>query len=462
MRYISTRGKAPVLSFEEVVLAGLASDGGLYVPETIPTISPATQSHWAHLSYQDLAVEVMHPFMGECFSREELSRMVAEAYASFRHEAIAPLTQLSQRHFVLELFHGPTLAFKDFALQLLGRMLDALLARRAQQAVVLGATSGDTGSAAIAGCAHSSRMQSVILYPHGRVSDVQRLQMTTLGAANVHPLALAGTFDDCQDIVKTLFADAAFRSRIQLVAVNSINWARILAQVVYYFYAAFALGAPAKRVSFSVPTGNFGDIFAGYIALKMGLPVEKLIIASNANDILTRTLQRGEYAMNGVVPTLSPSMDIEISSNFERLLFDLHGRNATLMAEKMHAFRATKTLSLEPAAFADMVQLFAAHASDDAHTLAVISGIYDACGYVLDPHTATGVAAAEALLASFTGPVITLATAHPAKFPDAVKQATGMHPALPHHLADLMTREERITPIANDVDAVKAYLLGLI
>ncbi len=462
MRYISTRGAAPVLSFDAVVLAGLASDGGLYVPESIPQVSPATLARWATLSYTELAVEVMHPFMGKSFSREALRSMVEDAYSTFRHEAIAPLTQLSSRHFVLELFHGPTLAFKDFALQLLGRLLDDLLARTDSKAVVLGATSGDTGSAAIAGCAHSTRMQSVILYPHGRVSDVQRRQMTTLNRANVHPLALAGTFDDCQDIVKTLFADAAFRSGVQLVAVNSINWARILAQVVYYFYAAFALGAPSKRVSFSVPTGNFGDIFAGYIALKMGLPIEKLIIASNKNDILTRCMHSGVYHMNGVTQTLSPSMDIEISSNFERLLFDLHGRDGALIAEKMKTFRASKSLALAPSALADMAQHFAAHACDDAHTLATISRIHTACGYVLDPHTATGVAASEAMLPELSGPVITLATAHPAKFPDAVQQATGAHPALPHHLADLMTREEKITPIANDMEAVKRYVMGLV
>ncbi|MBA4274711.1 MAG: threonine synthase [Alphaproteobacteria bacterium] len=462
MRYISTRGSAPILPFDEVVLAGLASDGGLYVPESIPPISTATMAHWATLSYPALAVEVMHPFMGDAFSREALTAMVDEAYGSFRHEAIAPLVQLSQRHFVLELFHGPTLAFKDFALQLLGRLLDRLLTQRDQHAVVLGATSGDTGSAAIAGCAHSSRMQSVILYPHGRVSDVQRRQMTTLGSSNVHPLALDGTFDDCQDIVKSLFGDAAFRSGIQLVAVNSINWARILAQVVYYFYAAFALGAPAKRISFSVPTGNFGDIFAGYIAMRMGLPIEKLIIASNRNDILARCVRSGDYSMAGVAASLSPSMDIEISSNFERLLFDLHGRDGALMAEKMQRFRSTKSLMLAPSAYADMLQHFDGHACDDATTLDTIRGIHQACGYTLDPHTAVGVAASEALMPRLHGSVVTLATAHPAKFPDAVVKATGIHPALPAHLSDLMTREETIIRIANDADAVKSYLMGLV
>lgn len=462
MRYISTRGTAPILPFDEVVLAGLASDGGLYVPESIPHISTATMAQWATLSYPALAVEVMHPFMGDAFSREALAAMVDDAYGSFRHEAIAPLVQLTQRHFVLELFHGPTLAFKDFALQLLGRLLDRLLEQRDQHAVVLGATSGDTGSAAIAGCAHSSRMQSVILYPHGRVSDVQRRQMTTLGRSNVHPLALDGTFDDCQDIVKSLFGDAAFRSGIQLVAVNSINWARILAQVVYYFYAAFALGAPAKRISFSVPTGNFGDIFAGYIAMRMGLPIEKLIIASNRNDILARCVRDGNYRMAGVAESLSPSMDIEISSNFERLLFDLHGRNAALMAEKMHGFRNTKSLTLAPSAYADMLQHFDGHATDDAATLDTIRAIHQACGYTLDPHTAVGVAAGEALMPRLSGAVITLATAHPAKFPDAVVKATGVHPALPAHLSDLMTREETIIRIANDADAVKSYLMGLV
>lgn len=461
MRYISTRGQAPVLSFDEVVLAGLASDGGLYVPETIPHIPPATLAEWAALSYEDLAVEVMLPYIGHSFTREALAAMVKDAYATFRHTAIAPLVQLSQRHFVLELFHGPTLAFKDFALQLLGRLLDALLTRTGQHAIVLGATSGDTGSAAIAGCAHSQRMQSVILYPHGRVSDVQRRQMTTLGRSNVHPLALDGTFDDCQHIVKQLFRDAAFRSQVQLVAVNSINWARILAQVVYYFYAAFALGAPAKQVNFTVPTGNFGDIFAGYIALRMGLPVGKLVIASNRNDILTRCMQRGEYRMNGVEPSLSPSMDIEISSNFERLLFDLHGRDAALIARKMDEFAAQRSLTLSPSAFADLAQHFAAQSCDDAKTLATITHIYKACEYTLDPHSAVGVHASEALMDSLDGTFVTLATAHPAKFPEAVLKATGKHPALPLHLHDLMEREEKITRIANDAEAVKHYLRGL-
>ncbi len=461
MRYISTRGKAPVLSFDAVVLAGLAADGGLYVPETIPQVSPATLKSWAELPYTALALEVMLPFVGDSFSRDELAAMINDAYGSFRHPAVTPITQLSERHYVLELFHGPTLAFKDVALQLLGRLLDTLLAREGKHAIVLGATSGDTGSAAIAGCAHSARMQSVILYPHGRVSDVQRRQMTTLGRANVHPLALDGTFDDCQAIVKTLFGDASFRSELQLVAVNSINWARILAQVVYYFHAALALGAPARRVSFSVPTGNFGDIFAGYIAMRMGLPIEKLIIASNRNDILTRCVKAGEYRMNGVTASLSPSMDIEISSNFERLLFDLYQRDGVAIATLMQQFARERSLALTPSALADMLQHFDAHATDDAATLATITRIHTDYGYVLDPHTAVGVAATEALLGSLSTPVITLATAHPAKFPDAVQQATGQHPALPPHLADLMSREETIIRIGNDVEAVKHYLRKL-
>jgi threonine synthase len=464
MRYISTREGGQSLSFDEVVLAGLAPDGGLYVPEFIPQISPATFSRWARLSYPDLAVEVMHPFMGESFTREELTAMAQDVYGengAFRHAAIAPLTQIAREHFVLELFHGPTLAFKDFALQLLGRLLDALLARKNAHAIVLGATSGDTGSAAIAGCAGSTRMQSVILYPDGRVSDVQRRQMTTLGKDNVHPLALAGTFDDCQDIVKTLFADSAFRRDVPLVAVNSINWARILAQVVYYIYAALNLGTPARRLSFSVPTGNFGDVFAGYIARTMGLPIGRLVIASNRNDILTRCLEVGEYRMQGVMPTLSPSMDIEISSNFERLLFDLLGRDGAAMATKMQQFRRKKTLRLPASALADMAQIFVAHRSDDAQTLATIARVYHTCGYLLDPHTAVGVAAAEAVQQE--GEVmVTLATAHPAKFPDAVIQGAGVHPALPLHLADLMQREENITKIANDVDAVTTYLRSLV
>ena len=465
MRYLSTRGQAPTVDFTDALLNGLAPDGGLYLPESIPQLTPRDIAALARLPYNELALEIMLPFLGESFSRADMKRMIDHAYSSFRHEAIAPLTQLGHDHFLLELFHGPTLAFKDFALQLVGQLLEAALQSQApgQRATVLGATSGDTGSAAIAGCMGRENIDIVILYPHGRTSDVQRRQMTTLGAKNIHALAVDGTFDDCQDLVKSLFSDAEFRAKNHLLAVNSINWARVLAQVVYYFYAALALGAPARRINFTVPTGNFGDIYAGYIAWRMGLPIGKLVIATNKNDILARCLATGTYEMQGVEPTLSPSMDIEISSNFERLLFDLHGRDGTLMAMRMKDFRETKSLTLSPAQLADFRALFSAHSTDDAATLATIAHTYEASGILLDPHTATGVAATNHLkqCSALDGPTVTLATAHPAKFPDAVQKATGQTPPLPAHLADLMTRAEKITPLANDIAALKGYITAL-
>lgn len=462
MRYISTRGHAPILGFEEVVLAGLANDGGLYVPESVPGIPLSRQREWAKLSYPALAYEVMRPFVGDALDARTLSRLIDEAYATFRHPEVAPLVAMAPGHYVLELFHGPTLAFKDVALQFLGRLLDHFLTQRGERALVLGATSGDTGSAAIAGCMASTRMDIAILYPNGRTSDVQRRQMTTLDRANVHAIALDGTFDDCQALVKQCFSDAAFRAERSLVAVNSINWARILAQVVYYFYAAFKLGAPDTRVSFTVPTGNFGDIFAGYIAQRMGLPISQLVIASNRNDILTRTMATGSYSMAGVHPSLSPSMDIEISSNFERLLFDLHGRDARALVKLMADFRARKSLTLSPVALTIFRQLFAAHAVNDEETLATIAHVHGTAGGMLvDPHTAVGVAASEALMPQLTLPVITLATAHPAKFPDAVENATGIRPPLPSHMADLFERSERFVPMANDVAVLQSFLRGL-
>lgn len=457
MHYISTRGSAPKVDFKGALLAGLASDGGLYVPESIPQFSPQQIAAMRELSYADLALEIMTPFVGESFPRAELKRMIDAAYGNFRHDAIAPLTQLSRDHFVLELFHGPTLAFKDFALQLLGYLLEAAL--EGQHATVLGATSGDTGSAAMAGCMHAKNLDIVILYPQGRTSDVQRRQMTTLGAKNIHALAVDGTFDDCQDMVKTLFADADYRTKTRLLAVNSINFARVLAQIVYYFYAALRLGSPATRLNFTVPTGNFGDIYAGYLAQKMGLPIGKLIIASNRNDILARCVATGEYKMAGVNASLSPSMDIEISSNFERLLFDLFARDGAALNAAMIDFRKTKSLKLTPAQHADFTALFAAHAVDDAGTLATIKSAYEKTGYLLDPHTAVGVATTEFLKPH--GTTITLATAHPAKFPDAVKQATGITPPLPAHLADLMTREEVITPLKHDISELKSFISKL-
>jgi threonine synthase len=457
MKYHSTRGAAPALDFRAAMLAGLAIDGGLYVPAHVPTFSPAKITALKQLDYPALACEIIAPFVADSFSFTELNKMIAKAYADFRHKATAPLIQLSHHHFVLELFHGPTLAFKDFALQLLGQMLAVGARDSDKKSIVLGATSGDTGSAAIAAFRDQKNIDIIILYPEGRTSEVQRLQMTTTGAANVHALAVAGTFDDCQALVKGAFTNAALKREVNLLAVNSINWARVMAQIVYYFYAALSLGAPAHRVNFSVPTGNFGDIFAGYLARQMGLPIGKLMIASNRNDILTRVLHSGEYRATGVAATLSPSMDIQIASNFERLLFDLYRRNGKKVAGQMRDFNTTKTLTLSPEALANFRQIFSAAAIDDAATLTQMKTTYHDCGYLLDPHTAVGVKAASML----EGTTVTLATAHPAKFPDAVQQATGITPALPIHLADLYSRQERIIPLANDAAKLRDYMRNL-
>jgi len=458
MKYISTRGQAPALNFEDVVIAGLASDGGLYVPEEIPTLTMPEIASLRGLSYPDLAYNIISRFTGDSLAPETLSQLIAESYAGFRHEAIAPLKQLDAHTYLLELFHGPTLAFKDFALQFLGRLLGHILDKRQQKVVVIGATSGDTGSAAIAGCAGRGNMDIVILHPQGRVSDVQRRQMTTIADKNVHNLALEGTFDDCQDMVKALFGDADFRNKHHLTAVNSINWARILAQVVYYFYAALTLGAPARAVSFAVPTGNFGDIYAGYIAKKMGLPIDQLIIATNKNDILARTLETGTYGMSGVAPSLSPSMDIQVSSNFERLLFDLHGRDGKRIADMMTRFRSEKSLTLAPSAYAQLKREFASAACNDEQTLATIKECHDTTGELLDPHTAVGLFAAQRCRANLTSPLVILATAHPAKFPDAVKKASGINPGLPPHLANLFTLNEKYQLVPNDIAAIKSII----
>ncbi len=456
--YISTRGAAPALNFEEVVLAGLASDGGLYVPEIIPTFTMPEITAMRCLSYPELAYTIISKFTGDCIAPDALNHIIAESYKSFRHTAVAPLKQLDAHTHVLELFHGPTLAFKDFALQFLGRLLGHILEKRGQKVTVIGATSGDTGSAAIAGCQGRANMDIFILFPEGRVSDVQRRQMTTITDKNVHNIAVEGTFDDCQDIVKALFNDHEFRAKHALTAVNSINWARILAQVVYYFYAALALGAPARTISFSVPTGNFGDIYAGFIAKRMGLPIDQLIIATNKNDILARTLETGTYSMEGVSPSLSPSMDIQISSNFERLLFDLHGRDGKLMSEMMTRFRETKRLTLSADAFEKLKSEFAACKVDDEQTKKTIAQCYAATGELLDPHTAVGLKAGMRARNNLTSPLVVLATAHPAKFPDAVKSASGVHPALPAHLSDLFERTERFEIINNDAGKFKSLI----
>lgn len=459
MKYISTRGQAPALNFEDVMLTGLAPDGGLYVPETFPTFSKEKIRSFQSLSYTELAFEIMQPFVAGCISDEDFKAIIDDCYKGFRHPAVAPLVQLGSHEWVLELFQGPTLAFKDFALQLLGRLLDHVLEKRQQKVVIMGATSGDTGSAAIEGCKRCNNIDIFILHPHNRVSEVQRKQMTSVLNDNIHNIAIEGNFDDCQSMVKASFADQSFLPKgRQLVAVNSINWARIMAQIVYYFYAAAALGAPEKEVGFSVPTGNFGDIFAGYLAKKMGLPINQLIVATNQNDILHRTISQNSYAKHELVHTLSPSMDIMVSSNFERLLFDLFDQNGTQLADFM-ARCNNEEVSLPEASFKKARELFDSYAVNDELTCQTISDVYEESEYLLDPHSAIGVKAAREVRRSQTTPMVTLATAHPAKFADAaLKAGQKQEPALPHHMADLLSREERFTVIKNDKAAVHAFM----
>jgi threonine synthase len=459
MRYISTRGQAPVLNFEEVLLAGLASDGGLYVPENLPRFTQEEIASWAGLPYHELAFKVMRPFVAGSIPDADFKSILADTYAVFAHGAVAPLRQLDGNEWVLELFHGPTLAFKDFALQLLGRLLDYVLAKRKQRVVIIGATSGDTGSAAIEGCKHCENVDIFILHPHKRVSEVQRRQMTTVTGANVHNLAIEGNFDDCQEMVKNSFADQSFLKGTPLVAVNSINWARIMAQIVYYFHASLQLGGPARSVSFSVPTGNFGDIFAGYLARNMGLPINQLIVATNRNDILHRFMSGNQYVKETLHATLSPSMDIMVSSNFERLLFDLHGRNGAAIAELMAEFKRSGSFSVESERWTEARRLFDSLAVDDEQTCTTIAEVFARTGEVLDPHTAIGVRAARECRRSLDIPMVILGTAHPVKFPDAViKAGVGKALDLPPHLTDLMRREEKCTVLANDLTAMQAFV----
>lgn len=459
MKYLSTRGAAPALNFEDVLLTGLAGDGGLYVPETLPRFDAEDFKAMAAMDYPTLALELLLPFVGETFARDELREIVDDCYAQFRHPAVAPLVQLEHNQWVLELFHGPTLAFKDFALQLLGRLLNAVLERRGEHVVVMGATSGDTGSAAIAGCERCENIDIFILHPHERVSEVQRRQMTTVPGDRVHNLAIEGDFDDCQAMVKASFRDQSFLpDGRRLVAVNSINWARIMAQIVYYVYAALAVGAPYRPVAFSVPTGNFGDIFAGYLASRMGLPVAQLMIATNRNDVLHRLMNSGSYARDSLHPTISPSMDISVSSNLERLLFDLYDRDGAAIATLMDEF-ARGPIELSQQALERARGLFGSRRISDEETLACIASVNTDCGYLLDPHSAIGFAAARAMELPSEVPRITLATAHPAKFPDAIEQALpGLRPQLPDHLADLFDREERFTVHPNDIHAVQSFM----
>jgi threonine synthase len=460
MRYISTRGKAPRLGFEDVLLTGLASDGGLYVPETLPQFSHAEIASWSKLSYADLAHKILLPFVEEDISSDELKVMVDETYAGFNHKAVAPLIQLDHNEWVLELFHGPTLAFKDFALQLLGRLMDHALAKRDKHLVIMGATSGDTGSAAIEGCRHSERVQMFILHPHERVSEVQRRQMTTLMGDNIHNIAVRGNFDDCQQMVKRSFADQSFLNGGQLGAVNSINWARIMAQIVYYFYAAVALGGPHRPVSFSVPTGNFGDIYAGYLAKQMGLPIEQLIVATNANDILHRCISANQYGKQDLVQTLSPSMDIMVSSNFERLLFDLYDRDGNALSELLTGLNNGTATSLDTSRWQRARELFSSHRLNDEQTCNVIRQVAQQHNYLLDPHSAIGVEAGRVCNQHANIPMITLATAHPVKFPDAVIKAGQPAPELPSHLAGLLDRPERCKVLENDLVVVQSYMMS--
>ena len=455
MRYISTRGTAPVLTFGEAMMTGLARDGGLYVPETVPVMARDDIAALAGLPYEEIAFRVMKPFIGGFFADDEFKRLIAAAYTGFGHAARAPLVQLGPNHFLLELFHGPTLAFKDFAMQLIGQMMQAALAKTGERITIVGATSGDTGSAAMEAFRGLANVDVFIMYPHGRVSEVQRRQMTTPIEANVHALAVDGDFDDCQANVKAMFNDFAFRDGVRLAGVNSINWARVLAQVVYYFSSAVSLGAPHRPVSFTVPTGNFGDIFAGYIARQMGLPIEKLVVATNQNDILHRALSSGDHHTNGVKASISPSMDIQVSSNFERVLFDAYGRDGRAITALM-AEMATGGFAISQGALQMLQATFASGRCSEDETLATITATLAATGELLCPHSAVGVKVANDHLG--TAPMITLATAHPAKFPDAVKSATGIHPALPPRMADLFDRPERVTRVTNDLGAIQSLI----
>ena len=467
MRYISTRGTAPVRDFAGVLLAGLAEDGGLYLPETWPEFSPAEFRAMRGLPYPELAARVMAPFVGDAVPADTLRAITTTAYAGFTHPAIVPLVQLDRGLFAMELFHGPTLAFKDMAMQVLGRLFDYVLTQADARVAIVGATSGDTGSAAIEACAGRARVDIAILHPHNRTSAVQRRQMTTVTAPNVSNLAIEGTFDDCQDIVKALFADAPFRQEMHLSAVNSINWARIAAQIPYYVAAALELGAPDRPASFAVPTGNFGNVLAAWAARRMGLPVERLIIGANHNDILTRFLAANDMSMRPVLPSLSPSMDIQVSSNFERLLFEALGRDGPATAATMRDFRATGRMAVPDAAWRGLGALFTGFSLDDAGTKAEIARLYRETGYLADPHSAIGIAAARAARTTRPGvepevPIVAMATAHPAKFPEAMEAATGQPCPLPAHLADLFTREEHYQVLPNDPAAVAGALRALV
>ncbi len=459
MKYVSTRGSAPSLDFAGVTLAGLASDGGLYVPAQWPRFTHDEIAAMRGLPYSELAARVMQPFVGDCLTPERLRELTAKAYGRFAHAAVTPLTQLDERQWLLELFHGPTLAFKDVALQLLGLLFEEFLAREDGSLTIVGATSGDTGSAAIDAVAGLDRVEIFMLHPKGRVSDVQRRQMTTVRAPNVHNIAIDGSFDDAQAMVKRIFADRDVTDTHRIGAVNSINWARLMAQVVYYFWSALRLGAPARQVAFSVPTGNFGDVFAGYVAARVGLPVERLIVATNVNDILHRALSRGDYSVGNVTPTAAPSMDIQVSSNFERLLFDLEGRDGSVTGARMKWFEQMGKMVLS-SDLRKKAAFFASVRADADEMAGAMRWANENCGQIIDPHTAIGLHGALHSEIPADVPVVTLATAHPAKFRDAVEQATGVRPSLPARVGSLFDREERLETLPGTYDAIRDHVLA--
>jgi threonine synthase len=458
LRYVSTRGAAPTLDFADAMLAGLARDGGLYVPESWPAMAAEDIAAMAGCDYAEIAYRVTRPFVGDAIAEAEYRAIVDRTYAAFDHAAVAPMKALAPNHWVMELFHGPTLAFKDYAMQLLGNLFNHVLGARGDRVTIVGATSGDTGSAAIEACKGRDAIDIFILFPNGRVSEVQRRQMTCVDAANVHAIAVDGTFDDCQALLKAMFNDGAFRDEVQLSGVNSINWARILGQIVYYFVAAAALGCWQRQIAFAVPTGNFGNIYAGYVARRMGLPISHLVLATNANDILSRLLATGTMKRGAVHPSLSPSMDIQVASNFERFLFDLMDRDAGRVAQQMAGFQDTGELPLAGDALDQAREIFTGFRLDDDGTLEEISRCFKATGELLDPHSAIGVAGGAAHRGNPAVPMVSLATAHPAKFPEAVEQATGRTPQLPPHLADLMTQPERFEVLPNDLAAVQGFV----
>jgi len=458
LKFISTRGEAPALSFEGALLAALAPDGGLFMPEAWPRFAPDEIAALAGLDYADAADRIMRPFLAGDACQNDLEAVLSDAYDGFHHPAVAPLRQLGPNSFVLELFHGPTLAFKDLAMQVVSRLMDRALRRRGGHATVVGATSGDTGAAAIEAFRGLDAIDVFILHPKGRISDVQRRQMTTAREANVHNIAVEGTFDDCQAMVKALFGDPVLSGRLGLTGINSINFARILAQIAYYFTSAVSLGAPSRPVAFTVPTGNFGDIFAGYAARAMGLPVRRLVIATNLNDSLPRAFASGTYQPQGVIATSSPSMDIQLASNFERLLFELAGRDASRIRALTEELQATGAFRLSQGELGQLRDLFGAHSVGEDETKMTIRGVFEETGMLVDPHTAVGIAASHREDVGAT-PMVVLSTAHPAKFPDAVERACGRLPEQPERLKMKLGQDERCTVLPAEFAAVADFIV---